>query len=54
MSGHDLQRRFSAALAAVRDCAEQMENSADRLLQALSTVPITRFCAQPRSRRVRD
>ncbi len=40
MSGNDLQRKILAALAAVRDCAEQMENSADRLLQALSTVPM--------------
>lgn len=35
MTGTDLQRRILAALAAVRDCAEQMENSADGLLQAL-------------------
>ncbi len=40
MTGNDLQRKILAALAAVRDCAEQMENSADRLLQALSTVPM--------------
>ncbi len=40
MTGNELQRKILAALAAVRDCAEQMENSADGLLQALPTMPM--------------
>jgi hypothetical protein len=40
MKGNDVQRKILAALAAVRDCAEQMENSADGLLHALPTMPM--------------
>ncbi len=40
MTGNDVQRKILAALAAVRDCAEQMEDSADGLLQALPAIPM--------------
>ena len=40
MTGNEVQRKILAALAAVRDCAEQMENSADGLLQALPAMPM--------------
>jgi hypothetical protein len=40
MTGNDVQRKILAALAAVRDCAEQMEDSADGLLRALPAMPM--------------
>ena len=38
MAESEMQRKILAALAAVRDCAEQMENRADNLMQALPAI----------------
>jgi len=40
MTGNEVQRKILAALAAVRDCAEQMDSSAEGLLHALPNLPM--------------
>jgi len=40
MTGNDTQRNIIAALAAVRDCATQMEDRAESLLHALPKMPM--------------
>jgi ABC-type transporter Mla subunit MlaD len=40
MTGNELQRNILAALAAVRDCAAQMDEYSERLLKVLPTTPM--------------
>ena len=40
MTSSDMQRKILAALASVRDCAEQIESRADGLLQSLPSMPM--------------